>query len=578
MPQLIYDGDCPFCSNYVSKLRFEKSIGTIELIDVRQCPELASNLSQQGYNVDQGMLLEIDGIRYFGEDALHHLALLSTPGNWFNRLNRWLFSISWLAAIIYPLLRLGRNTTLMLLGRKPINEPDQPHLAFFTLFSLVWASFAVLHVFVYSFQFDRASWITTAGVGVFATALLFRPQSKAIFTLLLLISSISAVLQMPVSSNHSIIKNTFLLAAFCLGTYHGLRGHSWALFFQQLSYIGRALILIMYFFGVFHKINTDFLNPNVSCAVALWREMPFFVSWLDFSAIHYLTIYGTLIGETVIAICLLVPKWRHVGIVSGMAFHALLGLSGYAMYPPFSTLCIALHCCFLSPNAALQILQAREWRMLLSKLKTIQGAILIVILLFTLFATAWIEAYSAFGLVWLILVMPFIHVVSKHGRAPAVYALKADRGSIAIVSTITAIFFINGIMPYLGLKTAQSINMFANLRLEAAISNHLIFKDKPGPWLYLDDVVLIRDSGGIPQLEYAKNEKLGVVYYQLLHHIQLNPHSQIDFVRGGKVYLQQSAKTLEKDISQILHPLWVRSLFHFNVVDFSNPKPCALDR
>ena len=578
MAQLIYDGDCPFCSNYVDKLRLEQSIGGVELINVRLQPQLAVQLRAQGYNLDQGMLLEVDGNYYFGEDALHHLALLSTANDFFNRLNRWLFSIHWLAAVVYPLLRLGRNTTLLLLGRRPVNTENQQQKAFSILFSLVWASFSILHVFVYSFQYGKANMITSLGIGICAVTLLLKPQSRVAFTLLLLVSGVSAILQMPVSSNHSIIKHTFLLAALCLGVYHSLRGHSWALFIQQLSYVGRALILIMYFYGVLHKINSDFLNPDVSCAVALWHEMPAFISWLDFTAIHYLTIYGTLIGETAIAVCLLLPRWRHLGIVGGMTFHALLGLSGYAMYPPFSTLCIALHCCFLTPTAAKRILAAKEWQLLHSKMKTIAGAVFLAVLLFGLFATAWIEAYSTFGLIWLVLVTPLIYAVSKYGSDTTANKLSADKGSYFLVSLMAIAFFINGLTPYLGLKTAQSINMFANLRLEAGISNHLIFNQPPGPWQYLDDVVVIKDAGGIAPLEYAQLNGLGIVYYQLLHYLQLYPGHKVDFVRNQYTYLQQSADSLHEDIERILHPLWVRKLFHFNVVDFRTPKPCALDR
>ena len=37
---------------------------------------------------------------------------------------------------------------------------------------------------------------------------------------------------------------------------------------EQLRLVARYLLAIMYFYGIFHKINTDFLNPQVSCAVA----------------------------------------------------------------------------------------------------------------------------------------------------------------------------------------------------------------------------------------------------------------------------------------------------------------------
>lgn len=577
MPQIIYDGECPFCSDYVAKLHLEATVGEVKLINARNQPELVKQLAKQGYELDKGMVFTHNDQTYFGADAIHQLALLSTNTSWFNRLNNWLFGIKWMAFFAYPLLRLGRNTTLMLLGRKPLTE-NHDQTAFFKLFTIVWAVFCLFHVFVYSTQFERASFITSIGIGFSALALLLKPGSKPLFIATIVISTVSAVSQMPVYSNHSLIKNFFLFASITLGIYHSVRGQSWTVFFQQLRYVGRALLLIMYFFGVLHKINTDFLNPEVSCAVVLWQQMPYFLSWLDYTFIHYLVIYGTLVGETLIAICLLVPRWRHIGIVSGMAFHALLGLSGYAMYPPFSTLCIALHCCFLSPRNAEQILQAPEWSKLWHWLKTVQGFSIAAALLVALFFTAWVRSYSAFGVVWLLLISPFLLVVARHGRVGRAVRLKADSFSYAIVATISLLFLFNGFMPYLGLKTAQSINMFANLRLEAGVSNHLIFSNTPGPWRYLDDVVLIQKSGGIAELEYARKNELGVIYYQLLNYLEQKPAATVDYIRAEKLYQGQSAATLQKDINDTLHPVWVRKLFHFNFVDFTTPKPCAWDR
>src|SRR5690606_1934441 len=159
-----------------------------------------------------------------------------------------------------------------------------------------------------------------------------------------------------------------------------------------------------------------------------------------------------------------------------------------AMYPPFSTLCIALHCCFLSPLAAQNILNAQEWPRLWHWIKSLQGAVIAISLVVMLAFTAWVRSYSAFGVVWLILISPFLYVVALHGAAITKRGLKADLTSWSIVALTGALFFFNGFTPYLGLKTAQSLNMFANLRLEAGVSNHLIFTGPPRPWRYLDDV------------------------------------------------------------------------------------------
>ncbi|SFN67246.1 hypothetical protein SAMN05216332_101145 [Nitrosospira briensis] len=53
-------------------------------------------------------------------NCIHLLALLSTNSGPFNRINSVIFGSAILARILYPILRVGRNATLRLLGRTKI--------------------------------------------------------------------------------------------------------------------------------------------------------------------------------------------------------------------------------------------------------------------------------------------------------------------------------------------------------------------------------------------------------------------------------------------------------------------------
>ena len=115
---LIYDGDCPFCSRFVAYARLREAAGEVRLIDAREkTPEVEAAI-RDGFNLDEGMLLSLDGQLYHGADCLNALALMSSRSTWFNRVNHFLFRNPRLAAIAYPVLRAGRNAALMLLGRK----------------------------------------------------------------------------------------------------------------------------------------------------------------------------------------------------------------------------------------------------------------------------------------------------------------------------------------------------------------------------------------------------------------------------------------------------------------------------
>lgn len=117
---LLYDGDCPFCSRFVAYVRLSEAVGPVEMIDARTRPDLVRAHAAAGRDINQGMILSLDGETFFGGDVMHRLALLTTPSNAFNRMNAAIFRHPRLARVLYPLLRGVRNASLKLLGRQPI--------------------------------------------------------------------------------------------------------------------------------------------------------------------------------------------------------------------------------------------------------------------------------------------------------------------------------------------------------------------------------------------------------------------------------------------------------------------------
>lgn len=120
--QIIYDGECPFCTGYVGLLRLRAAAGPVELIDARGQHPVLREIAQAGLDLDEGMVVKIGGRFYHGGDCLNVLALLSTRAGPFNRAIAAIFSSSRLSRALYPSLRAGRNAALRLLGRKPIRD------------------------------------------------------------------------------------------------------------------------------------------------------------------------------------------------------------------------------------------------------------------------------------------------------------------------------------------------------------------------------------------------------------------------------------------------------------------------
>ena len=121
---LIYDGDCVLCANYVRYARLKAAVGAVEMLDARSDDPRLRAYWEQGYDLDQGMVFDHRGQVYYGSDAVHVLATLSSGNDLFNRLNARLFSSPRLAKAAYPFLKFGRNLSLILRGRGRLSAPD----------------------------------------------------------------------------------------------------------------------------------------------------------------------------------------------------------------------------------------------------------------------------------------------------------------------------------------------------------------------------------------------------------------------------------------------------------------------
>ena len=113
---LIYDGECPLCRNYAQYLDVRRTLGNLELVNAWDGGPLVDEIRARGYNLNEGMVLKLDGRHYFSSDALHILALLSSRRGLFSLANRLLFGTPGAAWAAYPLLKLGRRLLLRVKG------------------------------------------------------------------------------------------------------------------------------------------------------------------------------------------------------------------------------------------------------------------------------------------------------------------------------------------------------------------------------------------------------------------------------------------------------------------------------
>jgi len=113
---IIYDGECPFCRNYVRLVTLREAGHRVSLVDAREDAALTAECAARGLSLDDGMVVIHRGAWHHGAEAMHRIALLSTPSGALNRINRAIFRHRTLSRVLYPPMRAIRNLSLRVLG------------------------------------------------------------------------------------------------------------------------------------------------------------------------------------------------------------------------------------------------------------------------------------------------------------------------------------------------------------------------------------------------------------------------------------------------------------------------------
>ena len=117
---LVYDGECLLCRNYTQYLRVKESVNELVLVDAREGGPLVEEIRGLPYDLDEGMVLKMNGRYYRGHEALNCLAFLSENRGGFSRVNRLVFNSPLAARLGYPLLKLARRLLLRIKGVQPL--------------------------------------------------------------------------------------------------------------------------------------------------------------------------------------------------------------------------------------------------------------------------------------------------------------------------------------------------------------------------------------------------------------------------------------------------------------------------
>lgn len=120
--EILYDDQCPVCRGYCTKVQLKDAAQQITLTDARKPGALMQEVTAQGLNIDEGMVVKIDEKIYYGSEAMRVLVQLTKAGI----LQRLLFSAKNLSAVVYGFCKAVRNLLLRALRIRKIDNLKDP--------------------------------------------------------------------------------------------------------------------------------------------------------------------------------------------------------------------------------------------------------------------------------------------------------------------------------------------------------------------------------------------------------------------------------------------------------------------
>ena len=454
-------------------------------------------------------------------------------------------------------------------------DASSTRTSLFPIFAIVWASATLIHQVAASFWMAGwAGWLLI----VAAFGVIFEPRCLFRFTVLILASLLNLYQKLPFCPNHILLEGmlhvtmllgllqltlsgkfggrseildrirvrssllggaaalkalylfapfvpkhpaigvvtTFLLV-FALCRYifvdRPINGHG-DLLVESFSSVFRLALVALYLLAALQKLNWDFFDPAVSCAVVINEKIAALCPFPLFpTSFLHASIWGTFFFYFAISLFLYIPKTRFFGFVLAIGFHLWLSVyPAFGVYS-FSALVLAILVLFL-PDASQPVL-ADFWRKILLRIgsgkvergrSAVRWGIVIVTLgvlisqascfLIIERSYAVFEIANLFGLAfflaWGIWLSASFLVALWRSRRESPRMSHHPQPSLAWIGLAIVIF--NGICPWIGLKTETTYSMYSNLRTEGESRGNHFFLKRIDLFSYQTDMVELVSS------------------------------------------------------------------------------------
>jgi hypothetical protein len=457
-----------------------------------------------------------------------------------------------------------------------------------TLFASLWAVAALFHVLGPSgaaigvFSNPTALGLTHVLLAICAIWLLARPAQNLPLMLLPAFGLIAAWREAPTLGNHWLLA-AFVNLALLLAALGTMR--EWSIDRNRLAEaflpVARWCLVLFYAFAAFSKLNSSFFDTAVSCSTYYFDETAGSLGFntplaVGAGGLADLLPFVTAGTELSIPILLLSRRTRVFGVVLGLGFHSLIALDRLHLFVDFSSVLAAMFVLFLPTRfatSALAFLKGKgAWLLIL-------WATVAVLVL----GAQWIGrgelAYFVFSegrlFIWYIFdatIVLGVVIWLARNRGRTLERPFALRGNGPIwLAVIPALLVLNGLLPYVELRTAYAFNMYSNLKMVDGQSNHFIVRSSLPLWGRQADLVKVLASSDPGLNSYSTSNYL-LPWVSFKVYLAKHPSDAIIFERGGKRYVVDRASSYPELVTA--PSLLVQKLFALRAVDGSDRARC----
>lgn len=444
-----------------------------------------------------------------------------------------------------------------------------------TLFTFFWGVGVLTHQAFHD-QFTLTSWHDLLLIAA-AWAAVLRPSSIARLAVLAVAQVVEVGIEMPLVYNHWLLVglgNLTILSVLALRPGRRPDG-AWdrARLYDALAPPLRLVLIGAYAFAFLAKVNRAFLDPQLSCAGVIYARLARRVSMLptgEWTRIP--AIWFTVAIEALIPALLALRRTRVLGVLVAYAFHVLMGLAGFY---DFSAAAAGFLVLFLPEDTPDRLVAFTERHRRLAAVasgcrRAARSAVALPVVLAASYGLmAQIDAVES----------PFAFTMRVWFAGAVVcltlLAIEVWRG-LPVSSNAThlrvahplfllgpVLIVLNGLSPYVGLKTEHSFTMFSNLVTEGDSPNHLIVPASLRLFGMQDDVVRIVDSSH-PRIRRYAERRRPLVYYSFQRLVGAYPSASVTYERNGRRYDVPRVGD-DPEFSRSTHPL-IAKTFNFRVV------------